>query len=179
MRVRTAPIRKLAVVAALASVFVVPGPTAGAVNVLPADSLETAVVQKMNQVRRSHGLRALTVRPALRRAATGHTVNMARTGYFGHEWSNGAPFARWIGRYWPGRGYRSWSAGENLYWRAPRLTAAQVVNGWLASPPHRHNLLGRAWRDVGVGAVQIGDPIGVYAGLPTPTLVAAEFGRRG
>ena len=176
---RIVAVRKAALVAAFVSMFLVPVPAEAAPRVLAADSLESAVVRKVNQVRRSHGLSALTVKPALRRAATDHAVNMGRNGYFSHDWSNGADFGRWIRRYWPGQGeYRSWSVGENLYWRGPTITAAQVVKAWLNSPPHRRNLLGRPWRNLGVGAVQILDPTGAYAGVSTPTLVAAEFGQR-
>jgi uncharacterized protein YkwD len=44
--------------------------------------------------------------------------------------------------------------GENLYWGSGGLgTPANAIGAWLRSPPHRANLLGRGWRDVGVGMV--------------------------
>jgi uncharacterized protein YkwD len=179
MELRTQRLRRTTVLCALVALFAVPAPAQAGVRVLAADPLETAVVSKMNQVRRSHGLRALSVVPALNRAAHDHANNMAQHGYFSHDWSNGADFGRWIRRYWPGTGgYRSWSVGENLYWRGPSITARQVVRAWLNSPPHRRNLLKRDWRFMGVGAVQMLNPVGAYAGIPTPTLVAAEFGQR-
>ena len=171
--------RKPAVAAVLVAVFAAPVPAHAAPRILAADTLEAAVARKVNQVRRARGLRALKMTAPLQRAANDHAVNMARHGYFSHDWSNGTNFARWIRRYWPGRGeYRSWSVGENLYWRGPTITAAHVVNAWLNSPPHRRNLLGRSWRNIGVGAVQMTVGIGAYAGVPRPTLVAAEFGYR-
>ena len=164
---------------ALVGLFLVPAPASAGVRVLAADPLEAAVVRKMNQVRRSHGLRALRVAPALTKAGTEHANNMAQHGYFSHDWSNGAHFGRWIKRYWPGPGrYRSWSVGENLYWRGPSINAGLVVQAWLNSPPHRRNLLNRNWGFVGVGAVQMLNPLGAYVGIPTPTLVAAEYGSR-
>jgi uncharacterized protein YkwD len=169
---------KVAVVLALVACFAVPAPASAGVRLLAADSLERSVVNRMNAVRKSHGLRALVVKAPLRRAANGHASNMARHGYFSHSWSNGSPFGRWIQRYWPGRGFRSWSAGENLYWRSPGPTAAMVVRAWMKSPPHRRNLLNRSWRAVGVGAVLTLDPFGAYAGVPSATIVAAEYGRR-
>lgn len=179
MNRRISSFRRLAVASALVALFAVPAPAQAGVRVLAADPLETAVLQKMNQVRRSHGLRALRMAPALNRAAHDHANNMAVHGYFSHDWSNGADFGRWIRRYWPGTGrYRSWSVGENLYWRGPSITARHVVRAWLNSPPHRRNLLKRDWRFVGVGAVQMLNPVGAYAGIPTPTLVAAEYGFR-
>lgn len=179
MQVRVAALRKVAVCSALVALFAVPAPAQAGVRILAADPLESAVVRKMNDVRRSHGLSALQVAPALRRAANAHSLNMARHGYFSHAWSNGAPFGRWIARYWPGPGrYRSWSVGENLYWRGPSIRALQVVRAWLNSPPHRRNLLGRNWRFVGVGAVKMLNPVGAYARGTRPTLVAAEYGQR-
>ena len=171
-------VRRTVVVSALVACFLVPAPASAAVRLLQANSLEQAVVQRMNAVRKSRGLKAMTVATPLRRAATNHASNMARFGYFGHSWSNGSPFGTWIKRYWPGGRYRSWTAGENLYWRSPAPTAAQVVKAWLNSPPHRKNLLNRGWRSVGVGAVTSLDPFGAYAGLGSATIVAAEFGRR-
>ena len=179
MNVRSSTARKAAVAAALVAVFTFPAPASAAPRTLAADTLEAAVVRKVNQVRRVRGLGALRVTAPLQRAAGDHAVNMGRHGYFSHDWSNGARFARWIRRYWPGRGeYRSWSVGENLYWRGPTITAAHVVSAWMSSPPHRRNLLGRSWRNIGVGAVVMHDGIGAYAGVETPTLVAAEFGYR-
>lgn len=177
---RISVLRKLAVASALMALFALPAPAQAGVRVLAADPLETAVVRKMNQVRRSHGLRPLRVVPALNRAAHQHANDMAQHGYFSHDWSNGAHFGRWIRRYWPGPGrYRSWSVGENLYWRGPSITAQHVVRAWLNSPAHRRNLLKPSWRFVGVGGVQMLNPLGAYAGIPTPTLVAAEYGQRG
>src|SRR5437660_10069354 len=44
--------------------------------------------------------------------------------------------------------------GENLFWGSGSLgNANQAIAAWLNSPPHRANLLGRGWRDVGVGMV--------------------------
>jgi uncharacterized protein YkwD len=103
---------------------------------------------------------------------------MARHGYFAHRWSNGDSFGMWIRRFWPGPGYRSWSAGENLYWEGPSTTARRIVRAWMHSPGHRRNLLSGDWRRVGVGAVKVTNPIGAYAGVPTAFIVAAEYGRR-
>jgi uncharacterized protein YkwD len=169
---------KTLVVSMLVACFVAPAPASAGVRLLAADSLERAVVARMNAVRKSHGLRALTIKTPLRRAAHAHAGNMARHGYFAHSWSNGAPFGRWIRRYWPGGDYRSWSAGENLYWRSPGPTAVMVVRAWMNSAPHRRNLLNRSWRAVGVGAVLTLDPFGAYAGVPSATIIAAEYGRR-
>ncbi|TMK72836.1 MAG: CAP domain-containing protein [Actinobacteria bacterium] len=65
--------------------------------------------------------------------------------------------------------------GENLFWGSGGLgTPASAVAAWLKSPPHRANLLGRGWRDVGVGMV--------YAqsifGASNVWIFVVQFGRR-
>ena len=163
------------IVAALAAA---PAPAAAATEVTAAKRLEAAVIKRMNAVRATHGRVPLRAATRLNRAGRQHVVNMARNGYFAHRWSNGDPFGRWIRRYWPGPGYRSWSAGENLYWEGPSTTARRVVRAWMLSPGHRANLLSRDWRRVGVGAVRASDPTGTYSGVPTAVIVAAEYGFR-
>jgi uncharacterized protein YkwD len=179
MHVPASVVRKGALLAGLAAALALPAPASAEVRLRAADPLETVVVERINGIRRAHGLQPLALHSALNRAAGSHAVNMARHGYFSHSWSGGTPFAKWIRRYWPGNGrYRSWSVGENLYWRGPTINATQVVTGWMASPPHRRNLLNREWRSIGVAAVMTLDPIGAYGGVPRATVVAAEFGFR-
>jgi uncharacterized protein YkwD len=151
---------------------------ADAVKVRNADKLERAVRARVNVVRKNHGLRPLVQKPRLARAAGAHVVNMARNGYFAHEWSDGRPFGRWIRHFWPGPGYRGWSAGENLYWEGPSTTARRVVSGWMNSPGHRKNMLSRSWRFLGVGAVKAINPAGAYRRVDTAFIVALELGNR-
>lgn len=178
MRSPRSGLRSLAVLTTVLASFSLPASAEAQVRYRAADSLERAVIAEMNSLRRARGLSALTVRRPLTRAATSHGANMVRHGYFSHSWSNGAPFASWIRRFWPGCTRCSWSAGENLYWRHPNPSAAQVVSAWMDSPPHRQNLLRRDWRAVGVSAVLALNPFGAYAGVPNAMVVVAEFGRR-
>ena len=168
----------LALVGMLAALSATAAPAAAAPEVTAVTKIETAVTPRMNTVRKAHGRAPLRAATRLNRAGRQHVVNMARHGYFAHEWSNGDPFGTWIRRYWPGSGYRSWSAGENLYWEGPSTTARRVVRAWMQSPGHRRNLLSRDWRRVGVGVVRVDDPIGTYRRVPTAFVVAAEYGYR-
>lgn len=59
---------------------------------------------------------------------------------------------------------------ENLYWSSGVATANATVAGWLASPPHRQNLLDPKLRRIGVGA-----PLGAFSGFSTATMVTADF----
>jgi uncharacterized protein YkwD len=67
--------------------------------------------------------------------------------------------------------------GENIAYGSPGLTAAGAVKEWLASPPHRANLLSRDWRDAGLGAVSAAPAPGVFGNVPT-TVITMDFGFR-
>jgi uncharacterized protein YkwD len=140
-------------------------------------SLDSAIVVQLNAFRLAHGLSALRVSPFLAAAARAHSTQMARRGYFSHNSANGSPFSSRIATYYPSRGYRSWTVGENLLWASPDVGAARALRLWLASPPHRANLLNPAWREVGLAAVHANRAPGVYGNSPT-TIVTADFGAR-
>lgn len=179
---------KLAAAAAVASLALLAlslAPAASAAPVVSAkNTLERNLVARINIVRRNHGLRPLRVVPRLEDAAHRHAVSMAYTSYFRHDlftpsrartWT---PFGTWIRWFWPGPGYGSWSAGENLAWGAPDISAAQAVRRWMRSPGHRANILHPAWRNVGLAAVHREDPVAYFASWDEVTIVVAEFGRR-
>jgi uncharacterized protein YkwD len=103
---------------------------------------EIAVVRVMNSVRAANGVPPLRIGPALTRAARSHSVDMARRGYFDH-----GAFVQRLRRF----GVRAPYIGENLASGATPLSAAAIVQMWVASPPHRQNLLDRSFRLIGVG----------------------------
>jgi uncharacterized protein YkwD len=141
-------------------------------------ALGVNVVTELNRVRAARGLRPLRPTASLAAAARRHSSQMGRRGFFAHESADGTPFWRRIERFYGPRGFRSWEVGENIFWRSPASTAAiSVVRSWLASPSHRANVLSRAWRDVGVGAVSLPSAPGVYGGSPV-TIVTVDFGKR-
>jgi uncharacterized protein YkwD len=140
-------------------------------------ALEGSVVARMNAVRRSHGLRALRMSRRLRTAAVFHSKDMGRRGYFEHDSLTGTPFWRRIERFYPSRGFSSWTVGENLLWGSNTYDATFAVREWMESPPHRQNILSRDWREVGIGAVFFGRAPGEFGGRPV-TIVTADFGSR-
>jgi uncharacterized protein YkwD len=101
-----------------------------------------AIVRAMNAVRESNGVPPLRVGRALTQAARAHSMDMARRGYFDH-----GAFVRRLRSF----GVRAPYLGENLAAGSQPLTAVEVVRMWVASPPHRQNLLDRSFRRVGVG----------------------------
>jgi uncharacterized protein YkwD len=153
---------------------------AAAANVLQRNSVEPTVVERINEVRRNHGLRALKVSDLLTHAAQRHATNMGWKAYFKHDFKKDGDwygFSRWIRWYWPEASYTYWSAGENLAWGAPSLSPSKTVTMWMNSPGHRANILGR-WSRIGVGVVHVSNPGGYYSAYSDVTIVAAEFGRR-
>ena len=171
--------RWTAALAVLAAVAVLPqsGSAGSNSGVTRVSSLDTALVAQVNSYRVAHGLLPLRVSPLLRAAATVHSVQMARRGYFSHDSANGGSFSSRIGTYYSAQGYRSWTVGENLLWASPDVGAARALKLWLASPPHRANLLSPRWREIGLAAVHAARAPGVYDNAPT-TIVTADFGTR-
>lgn len=103
---------------------------------------EIAIVRVMNSVRAANGVPPLRIGPALTRAARAHSVDMARRGYFDH-----GSFVQRLRRF----GVRAPYVGENLASGTRPLSAGAIVQMWVASPPHRQNLLDRGFRRIGVG----------------------------
>jgi uncharacterized protein YkwD len=103
---------------------------------------EYAVVRAMNTVRVSHGVRPLLVGSALTRAARSHSVDMVHRGYFDH-----GAFVQRLRNF----GVRAPYVGENLAFGTKPLGAAAIVQMWMASAPHRLNLLDPAFRRIGIG----------------------------
>ena len=174
----TAPL----VLAAAAAALGAPAEASSAGRVTQYNALEPNLVAQINGVRAARGLARVRVTPRLTTAATRHANSMGAAGYFSHDLLTPGgvkPFSTWIRSYWPGPGYRSWSAGENLFCATYAPSAREVVRAWMGSAPHRANLLNRRWRNVGVAAVRIGAWAGAFQGcVGNVTLVAAEFGRR-
>jgi uncharacterized protein YkwD len=140
-------------------------------------ALEEAVLGRINLVRRGRGLHPLRFSARLAAAASFHSSDMARRGYFEHDSANGTAFWRRIERFYPSRGFRSWTVGENLLWGTDTYGASFAVREWMNSPPHRANILSRDWREVGIGAVAVASAPGEYHGRAV-TIVTADFGAR-
>ena len=141
------------------------------------DQLERHVLAELNEVRRAHGLRTLRRSAPLSVAADRHSRAMGRHGFFEHESRDGSSFWRRVKRFYPARGYRSWSVGENLLWSTPGLDAARAVELWLASPGHRRNILTPRWREIGLGVVFVPHAPGVFGGRDV-VVITTDFGVR-
>jgi len=171
--------RLVAGLAAVVTVLV--APSAGTAEVrgtmAPSSRLQVALLGQLNALRASKGLSQLRLSPSLSAAANQHSSEMARRGYFSHESANGSSFSARVQRYYSPRGFHSWTIGENLLWASPNVGALRALKLWLASPPHRENLLSPDWREVGLAAIHATSAPGVYGGRPT-TVLTADFGAR-
>src|SRR5215207_889662 len=130
----------------------------------------------MNRVRARFGLRSLHPNRCLHRVAARHAHDMVNRRYFAHTTPNG-----WD----PGRRARAsgyvprrarWLVGENIAWGVSYAARpAFVVRSWMHSPPHRHNLLSRHFRDVGIGVAR-GVPLRGFHGVRLRATFSVEFG---
>ena len=123
---------------------------------------EDAVVAAMNRERIANGLTPLRINSRLELAADDRISDMFSKHYFNHVSPDGLQPWTWVDK----RGYRYREVGENLAVGYP--TADSVVDGWMHSPGHRANILGRTFEEVGV-AIAPGSPQHGFAG---PTVVA-------
>ena len=122
---------------------------------------ETSLLRAVNGARAAHGLAPLVIDPTLERAARAHSADMLRRHYFAH-----GAFAQRLSSF----GARGPVLGENLAWGTGRMPGTRTVALWLASPPHRANLLRAGFRRVGVAT-----PVGAFGGFGEATVVTADF----
>ena len=134
-----------------------------------------ALLCLLNKTRRAHGLKPLRSNPRLLKAAEGHSRSMVVRGFFSHVEPGGGSSLDRIRRTGYLSGARRYSCGENIGWGdGPTSTPRSMVKAWMASAPHRANILSRSFREVGLGGVP-GTPGRAGAGGGTYTTV---FGGR-
>lgn len=138
---------------------------------------ENVLLREINEVRAKHGLSRLQSSSPLREAAEYHSEAMAARGFFSHESADGTSFWKRVERFYPSRGFDYWSAGENLAYGSPSMSADGAVRAWMDSPGHRANILSASWREIGIGAVHAESAPGLYGGRPA-TIITTDFGVR-
>jgi len=124
--------------------------------------LEKAIFRLTNEVRRKHGLSALSWERSLCTVARSHSADMLHRGYFSHVDPDGkSPQDRIVSGYQQPismTGENIWSTSN----RDPgdtRHLARVIVDNWLSSPGHRRTLLHPDFTDIGVGVVCRGQEI--------------------
>ena len=119
---------------------------------LPAELLER--VNAARAAGRRCGARAMGPAAPLKwdaslySAASSHSSDMARRGYFAHR----SPDGRDVSQRASASGYGWRSVGENI--AGGDATVAAVMQGWLASPDHCANIMEPRFADIAVACVQ-------------------------
>jgi uncharacterized protein YkwD len=127
----------------------------------------------LNHERTKRGLGKLRSNHKLELAGLRHARDMVENHYFAHDAPSGQNFVQRILNtdYVPARA--SWFLGENLAWGdQSKSTPRAIVRAWMASPGHRHNILTREFREIGI-AIVAGAPVG---GVREAATYATEFG---
>jgi uncharacterized protein YkwD len=125
--------------------------TARDISESPSAPVQQQILTLINGNRRQHGCGSVTLDRRLIEAANGHAADMARHDYFAHESKNGE-----------GAGDRVTDAGYNWKHYGENIargvdSAYEVVDGWMHSPEHRHNILDCSLDQMGVGIAIAGD----------------------
>jgi uncharacterized protein YkwD len=136
---------------------------------------ETALLELINNARKSRGLAIVRVAAPLDRAALAHSRDMMARDYFSHSSLAGctaASRARRAG--YSTSGCSRWSVGEVIaLGSGSRGRPESVFKAWMRSSGHRKVILSKGWRDVGVGCVR-----GSYKGMSGVVIYTVDFGRR-
>ena len=130
-----------------------PTPTTTATTAPPPSSTGTAdeneVVRLTNAERAKGSCGPLKMDAQLRKAAFGHSSDMAAQNYFDHTSKDGRSFLDRI----RGAGFTGGNAwAENIAMGQP--SAASVVTAWMNSPGHKANIMNCKYNLIGVGAAK-------------------------
>ena len=131
----------------------------------PASAIQNeqaTLLRAINSARAHYGLAPVRVGPRLERAARAHTQSMLATQVFAH-----GSFAARMQQFH----VNAPLLAENLAWATGAdATADAIVRAWLASPPHRRNLLDATFTLVGIG-----DLAGPFLGQANARVVTVDF----
>jgi uncharacterized protein YkwD len=142
-----------------------------------AATVAAATLCLIDQVRAGYHLGQLRSNTELRTLASSQVNDMVSWNYFADDRPGGlTPFSLVAGTRYPAHA-RAISVGQNIGWGTGEYaTPANMVAGWMASPPHRKVILTGVFQDAGVG-VTPAVPRVVERGLAGATY-AIEFARR-
>lgn len=167
--------RILAVVAALVVTMSLAAVVAGPAIAFDRVANERTLLHLINHARTKRGLAPVKIQRALDRAALAHSRDMLVHDYFSHNSSGGASYATRLRRAGYSRsGYSSWRVAEVIAWgQSTKGTPQAVFSAWMKSRYHRPIILGKAWRDVGIGCSR-----GNFGSLSGVIMYTVDFGRR-
>jgi uncharacterized protein YkwD len=114
------------------------------------EGVAAAVVALTNAERQEAGCAQLEVDERLAAAARAHAADMAEKDYLDHTSQDGRGVADRI----RAAGYPT-PGGENI--ARGQGSATEVVQAWMGSPSHKHNILDCTFTTIGVGYAPDGD----------------------
>ena len=114
-------------------------------------SYDAQVLYWTNVARRQHGVRPLRAGGCVDRFAERWDARMAARDIFRHQHLR--PVLRRCHRH---------TAAENIAWGTGSLSAYRVVQMWMHSPGHRHNLLNPRYTVLGIGSWRSADSGRLY-----------------
>jgi uncharacterized protein YkwD len=159
---RSKALLSLAVLVCLLALPSVAGARSGASY---RSSSERTVFKLLNDIRREHKLPPFTFSSALHSSAREHSADMLARQYFEHNAPN-ETFDHRIRRH-----LDSSLVGENIAWGTGKYGTPQgIVNLWMHSATHRHIILMRSLRRIGLGVA-----IGSFDGSPDAAMATADF----
>jgi uncharacterized protein YkwD len=124
------------------------------VNPVWADDEPTAdekqLIELVNAERNKADLPPLKAHIKLMKAARDHSANMARKKELAHDLDGKGP-----GERLNEVGYAHGGWGENC--AAGQRTPAEAINCWMNSAPHKANMLGKNYSEVGIGLAKAAD----------------------
>jgi uncharacterized protein YkwD len=147
--------------------------TCGGTTQLNAD--EGYMLARHNQVRKKHGLKALCVNPTLTQAARAHSQEMLDKDYASHNSFNGETVKQRLARFgYTTSGYSYYALGENIAWGCGSSGSPDhIFHWWMHSRDHRHNILNKKFREVGIGV-----RTGTFKSCGQATMYTVDFGTR-
>ena len=138
------------------------------------DIAGNTLLSATNQKRAAAGVGSLAYNGKLTSAAQAKANDMATRNYWSHNTPEGTPPWTFI----TNAGYTYSTARENLAYGF-RITTTNtstneigVIDGWMASPTHKENLLNSKFTEVGFGIANAES----YQGLSQQTIVVAMYG---
>lgn len=140
--------RKLALAASLMCAACAPvAGTPNAARTVPVQSVtgETLSAQAaLNAIRREAGREPVTQSDRLSRVARDHARDMAQSGFFAHQGSDGSSVGERARR----AGYGYCAIAENI--AKGQRSLDEVMRGWRNSPSHRRNMLSPKYTEFGL-----------------------------
>ena len=123
--------------------------------------LKAAIFYCTNLQRYKYKILPLKHSPALERAAQKHSMNMVKKNFFSHR--NRSRVNKTVKDRLESEGIKGGFIGENISWDFEKdpsywSFALVVVEGWMASPGHKRNILDKDFKYLGCGAYYYKDP---------------------